>query len=107
MTDHITDRLTDEDVPTVGASVEHGADTNLDRLNLEQALRDFEVANRRVVDLAHRVSSLNRELLDTRAELAQAKIELGETRRYVDRIRGSRLFPLVRAMAQAARTLRR
>jgi len=37
----------------VGAPPEHGADVALDRLNLEQALRDVDVANRRVIDLTH------------------------------------------------------
>ena len=34
-----------DSVTRLGAPVEHGADAALDRLNLEQALRDFEVAN--------------------------------------------------------------
>ena len=34
----------------------------LDRLSLEQALLDFEVANARVVDLSRRLTNLNREL---------------------------------------------
>ena len=103
----MTEILTADGSPQSGADVNHGADPDLDRLNLDQALRDFEVANRRVLDLAHRLSSLHRELLDTRTELQLTKIQLQQSSRQVDRIRNSRFFPMVRVLAQARRIIRR
>ena len=46
----------------------------VDALSLEQALLDFEVANARVVDLTHRLTELNRELLDLRSEHERLRI---------------------------------
>ena len=48
--------------------------TDLDGISLEQALIDFEVANARVVDLTARLTSLSRELLQARTELAAMKL---------------------------------
>jgi len=48
--------------------------TNLDDISLEQALIDFEVANARVMDLTARLTSLSRELLEARTELARAQV---------------------------------
>jgi hypothetical protein len=39
-------------------------------ISLEQALRDFEVANARVIDLTTRLVTVSRELDDVEAELA-------------------------------------
>ncbi len=46
-----------------------GSDAAIDRLSLEQALRDVEIANGRVVDLTSRLLSVSEELADTRREL--------------------------------------
>ena len=48
--------------------------TDLDGISLEQALIDFEVANARVIDLTARLTSLSRELLQARTELAAVKL---------------------------------
>lgn len=48
--------------------------TDLDGISLEQALIDFEVANARVIDLTARLTSLSRELLQARTELATVKL---------------------------------
>ncbi|QGJ67872.1 hypothetical protein FDU21_17630 [Xanthomonas oryzae pv. oryzae] len=44
--------------------------TDLDQISLEQALIDFEVANARVMDLTSRLTSMSRELIQTRSELS-------------------------------------
>lgn len=103
----ITEQSIDDLTPDTGAPLDHGADVSLDRINLEQALRDFELANRRVIDLSQRVASLHRELLDVRAELSLTKIRLHQASRVVDRLRQSPFFPMVRAVVRATRTLRR
>ena len=43
---------------------------SIDRLSLEQALRDTEVATARVVDLTARLTSANEELLELRKRVA-------------------------------------
>lgn len=58
-------------VPTV-------APVTIDRLSLEAALRDFEVANARVVDLTSRLTLLNEELLRARHELALSRIAVAD-----------------------------
>lgn len=106
MTENSTSTEPRAAVSANGASVEHGADASLDRLNLEQALLDFELANRRVVDLARRVSSLHQELLATRTELAQLKLQRSAGGRLEARLRASRLFPLARRVVWMVRGTR-
>jgi hypothetical protein len=52
----------------------------LDRLNLEQALIDFEIANARVVDLTGRVTGLSSELLRLRTEVGDVRLQLAQAR---------------------------
>jgi hypothetical protein len=47
----------------------------VDRISLEQALKDFEVANARVLDLTHRLTELNQELLELRSNHERLRIE--------------------------------
>lgn len=47
----------------------------VDRLSLVQALKDFEVANARVLDLTHRLTELNQELLELRSTHERLRIE--------------------------------
>lgn len=47
----------------------------LDRLSLVQALKDFEIANARVLDLTHRLTELNQELLELRSTHERLRIE--------------------------------
>jgi hypothetical protein len=50
--------------------------SKIDRLNLEAALRDFETANARVVDLTSRLTLLNESLQQTRHELNLTRIKV-------------------------------
>jgi len=52
------------------------AESNLDETNLMQALKDFEVANARVVDLTSRLSSANEEIARLRAALLRAEADV-------------------------------
>jgi hypothetical protein len=104
----MTDITPEIDAPT------NGADPSLDRLNLVQALRDFEVANRRVIDLTQRLTALHRELLDTRSELQFTKLDLQRTRSELDQVRAdilglqsSNSFKVARALAHARAAVRR
>ena len=44
----------------------------IDRLSLEQALRDFEIANARVVDLTQRLISSNDKVISLQREIGRA-----------------------------------
>ena len=57
--------MTHTSQPTDDASLRE----EIDRLSLEQALRDFEVANARVVDLTQRLISANDKVVDQQREL--------------------------------------
>jgi septal ring factor EnvC (AmiA/AmiB activator) len=56
----------------------------LDRLSLVQALRDFEVANGRVIDLTQRLVVTAEELATTREQLAAVRAERDELSAKVD-----------------------
>ena len=58
----------------------------LDRLSLVQALRDFEVANGRVIDLTQRLIVTAEELAANRVELDAARAERDALRSRVDEL---------------------
>jgi hypothetical protein len=66
----------------------------LDRLSLEQALRDFEIANTRVRDLTQRLVEQSREVLALREELVATQVALNDARREIEAIRASTTFRL-------------
>lgn len=63
--------------------------TDLDKISLEQALIDFEVANARVMDLTSRLTSMSRELINTRSELERIKVGRAVKSAASDRAYGS------------------
>jgi hypothetical protein len=71
----------------------------VDRLSLVQALKDFEVANARVLDLTHRLTELNQELLDLRSTHERLRIEH-------NKVLARRAAPRAAAEAAAAQALR-
>jgi hypothetical protein len=74
----MSDHPTDTTAPEASASSQTFA-KRVDQLSLEQALVDFEVANARVLDLTHRLTELNRELLDLRSEHERLRIAYNRT----------------------------
>ena len=46
----------------------------IDRLSLEQALRDFEVANARVIDLTQRLVASNHQVIEQQRELDERRV---------------------------------
>lgn len=68
------------DAPSPSETIEEG----LDRLSLIQALRDFEVANGRVVDLTERLVVTSEELLAARQELDAVRAERDDLRARLD-----------------------
>lgn len=55
--------------PTIDAAT-------IDRLSLEQALRDFEVANVRVVDLTGRLTALHQQMLELQHQSSLAHLQV-------------------------------
>ncbi|MGE0308194.1 MAG: hypothetical protein AB7Q27_20835 [Acidimicrobiia bacterium] len=55
-------------------------------MNLEQALRDFETANARVVDLTGRLTLMHEELMQTRHELTLSRLRVDELAGYQSRV---------------------
>ena len=68
--------------------------STIDRISLEQALIDFEVANARVIDLTERLTNMSRELNDAR----QAQNTLAE-------LQQSRAFRIVRLLGRVRRAI--
>lgn len=66
----ITARGSNSDGTTIALEV--------DGINLERALIDFEIANARVIDVTARLTDLSRDLLATRAELGLARLRIAE-----------------------------
>ncbi|HEY5335761.1 MAG TPA: hypothetical protein VIJ71_07040 [Mycobacteriales bacterium] len=78
----------------------------IDRLSLEQALRDFEIANARVVDLTQRLISSNDKVLSIRRDLDILRVEMAELRATHEAMRGSAAFRIANriwALRNAAR----
>lgn len=66
----------------------------LDRLSLNQALLDVEVANARVVDLTQRLIGAGQELVAVRRELEVLRREHEELRSTHEQMRRSKAFKL-------------
>lgn len=64
----------------------------VDRLSLEQALRDFEVANARVIDLTRRLISANDKVVEFQRETDRIRVELTELRSTHEAMKGSAGF---------------
>lgn len=75
-------------------SVADGLEEEIDRLSLEQAIRDFEVANARVVDLTQRLLEAGRELAAARQQLEALRREHEELRSVHEQMHRSRAFKL-------------
>ena len=81
--------------------------SELDALSLEQALRDFDTANARTVELAQRVVRLASELRERDAEILRLRTEVGQARAEVHAIHATRAFRLAQRYWQAKEALGR
>ena len=82
--------MTQTSEPTEEASLKE----EIDRLSLEQALRDFEVANTRVVDLTQRLISSNERVISIQREFDALRVEMAELRATHEAMQGSAAFRL-------------
>jgi hypothetical protein len=64
----------------------------LDRLSLEQSLRDFDVANARAIDLTQRLVDLSKEVANLREQLVGAHAAVESARLENEAIRASLTF---------------
>lgn len=69
-------------------------DREIDRLSLDQALRDFEVANARVIDLTNRLIAAHDRIVVLQREADQSRVELNELRSQHEAMRSSAAFRL-------------
>jgi hypothetical protein len=83
-------------MPTASAAPSTGADltADLDRLSLEQALQDFEVANARVLDLTQRLVTLHQDNVELARELEQVRTAYAAEKALWDEMRQARAFKL-------------
>lgn len=86
-----------------------GPAADLDRISLEQALRDFDVANARVLDLTRRLTTMSSQLSDSQTQVATLRIKIRkmEQTRLAAAKAPSRSNPLRPIAHEAARALRR
>lgn len=73
-----------EAVPVVDGTI---GNEDVEQLNLEQALVDFEMANARVLDLTGRVTTMSAELLRLRAEIGDVRILESQARGEAEAVR--------------------
>lgn len=83
---------------------------DIDKISLEQALIDVEIANKRVLDLTARLTSLSRELMDARTRLngvASTEIDYGRTSadEKLRQIAASRVYRIARVISPKLRRL--
>ena len=75
----------------------------IDRLSLEQALRDFEVANARVIDLTQRLVAQTAETKRLRHEVETLRIEHGAVAARLNEILASRAYRIGLLIGRARR----
>ena len=83
---------------------------DIDKISLEQALIDVEIANKRVLDLTARLTTLSRELLEARSRLngsTTQAIDYGLTSgdEKLRQISASRVFRIARLFSPKLRRL--
>jgi predicted nucleic acid-binding Zn-ribbon protein len=77
---------------TAGEAGSAEIERELDRLSLEQALRDFEIANARAIDLTERLVDLSKEISTLREQVIGAEARVESARLENEAIRASVTF---------------
>ena len=67
-------------------------ESEMEALSLTQALLDFEVANARVLDLAHRLVEAEAMITKTKTELQELRIEHAALRGEHERMKSSKAY---------------
>jgi predicted nucleic acid-binding Zn-ribbon protein len=92
---------------TSNAPAPSGLARDVDRLSLEQALRDFEIANARAIDLTQRLVDLSKEVTRLREQVIDAQMQAAGARAENDALRASTTFRLVELSSKIRRKLAR
>lgn len=79
----------------------------LDRLSVEQALRDFEIANARTIDVTQRLVDLSNEVRELREQLVSTQEALAAAKAENRAIRASTTFRLAELSTKIRARLRR
>jgi chromosome segregation ATPase len=67
---------------------------DLESLSLEQAVKDFEIANARVMDLTQRLISAQHLSVQRQTEIEQLRVEIAKLRTELRQLRNTRAFRL-------------
>jgi len=78
---------------------------DLDRISLQRALIDFDVANARVIDLTHRYVDATEEIKRLRHDLEKLRIEHGTTLADLDRTRSTKAYKIAERIWALRRAL--
>jgi predicted nucleic acid-binding Zn-ribbon protein len=78
----------------------------IDRLSLTQALRDFEVANQRVVDLTRRLLEANAQIRQLEEQIEGLSYRSLLLVRPAEAVKRSRLAPLLKRLRDRLRALK-
>src|ERR1035438_2604154 len=87
-------------------SLDGGLEREMDRLSLEQAIRDFEIANARVVDLTQRLISSNERAVQLQQDLDRTQTAFVEVNSRHQEVLVSQAYRLA-AMLRTVRNLLR
>lgn len=99
---------TTSETPRSATGAEAGdVERELDRLSLEEALRDFEIANARVIDLTQRLVDLGLEVTALREQLVGTQEALVHARRENEAIRATMTFKLADLVRKVRARVRR
>ena len=80
-------------------------EADMDRLSLQRALTDFDVANARVVDLTHRYVEATEEIKRLRQELEALRVEHATTLADLDRTRNTKAYKIAERIWALRRAL--
>lgn len=69
-------------------------EAEMNQLSLEQTLRDFEIANARVLDLTQRVVEANRRIAELQTDLQNLRLEHNRLKAEHDAMRNSQAYRL-------------
>jgi predicted nucleic acid-binding Zn-ribbon protein len=97
------DLSTNSGTDVVGPELER----ELDRLSVEQALRDFEIANARTIDVTQRLVDLSTEVRELREKLVATQEALAGSREENRAIRASATFRVAELTTKIRARLRR
>lgn len=106
--DESQSQVTEPSEPSAEESLDEGElEREMDRLSLEQAIRDFEIANARVVDLTQRLITSNDRAVQLQQDLDRTQTALVELNSQHQEVLGSQAYRLAALLRTVRNLLRR